>query len=454
MKFLSRVGILLSVPLLLSCQNQSSTLQPALPVTTTENINLNPLSPQHAPSSGFTSLVAFGDSLSDMGSYTLVAQQSYGLGTRFDVRFTGLPYQAGGQFTVNGSTSGNWVGDLASSLHLTISPHLVGYGNSLGRMYLTPTGGTLPSPNPCAFGSPLLNSHLPDCLDFAQGGAMIQNPNGVDHEKGALTLPISQQVSQYLHEFHSFHGSQLITIFAGNNDVLRIFGDFLTALTVDVQQTVATENHRYPDIGPIRQQEIAMHALIKVYPQALAHAEQQIDDSADNLSHIIHTVHQYGGEYILVYTLPDAATTPFGRGLPYTLPNSPQPTPLGYVCDLSATGSTCRVLSLMIQRFNQRLLYDLRNEPVKIIDDHELFAQVISQPAAYGFTNVISPWCAPTLHSSLLCNENTPNTTAGADLENLHTWLFADLLHPTPAGYQVLSDNTYAALKSFGWLKP
>ncbi len=407
--------------------------------------------PHTPPNHGFSTLVAFGDSLSDMGTYTVLAERTYGLGTSFNIPFTGLPYPAGGQFTVNGAVTGNWVGDLAQRLNLEITPNMIGYGGAPGSRYLTPKGGFSRTPVFCPFGFQT-ERRSAFCLDFAEGGAMVSNPTGIDHDQGALTLPLTQQVSQYLHQFQRFRPDQLVTVFGGNNDVLLAFSQFLSNITESVQQRVASARQSDQAMGPVRQQEIATQALGKEYHTALGHAQHQIDQAADDLARVTLRIIEHGARYVLVYTLPDSADTPFGRGLPYTLKGFPQLPPAGYVCRSSEALAPCNILSLLVNRFNQRLLDDLQGKPVKIVDSHHLFKELLIHPEPHGFTHVTTPWCARTVPSSLLCNLDTPNETAGATIQNLSSWLFADDIHPTPAGYQVLADQTWAELKHSGWI--
>ncbi|MDD5002067.1 MAG: SGNH/GDSL hydrolase family protein, partial [Thiomonas arsenitoxydans] len=156
--------------------------------------------------------------------------------------------------------------------------------------------------------------------------------------------------------------------------------------------------------------------------------------------------------YVMVYTLPDSSQTPFGRGLPYTGLTPPQTPPAGYVCDNTNTGAPCYLLSNLVQVFNQRLLNDLQGQPVKVLDGYSLLNQEVTNPAQFGFTNVTTPWCNPATTSSLLCNVNTPYAAAGASAANLGTWLFADTVHPTPAGYKIIASTTLQAMKGFGWI--
>ena len=175
-------------------------------LATVSSVNTSSTAPSAPPGGGFKAVVSFGDSLSDMGSYTLAAVGTYGVAP-YNIPFTGLPYAGGGQFTVNGAATGNWVGDLVASLGLTITPNLIGYGTPQGAAYLTPSGTTAnAAAATCAFSAPPASGQA-NCFAFAQGGAMISNPNGIGHGSGALTIPVAQQVQDYLTQFGSFNAN-------------------------------------------------------------------------------------------------------------------------------------------------------------------------------------------------------------------------------------------------------
>jgi len=403
---------LASALLLAGCGGGGNPSAPTL--ATVSSVNAQSTAPTAPPSGGFKAVVSFGDSLSDDGAYTLAAISTYGS----QVPFTGLPYPAGGQFTVNGVTvngvpTGNWVGDLAQSLNLAVSPNLIGYAGN----YLNPPS-TTPSTTPvyCPFGRAL------NCYDFAQGGSMVSNPNGIGHSGGAMTIPVTQQVQNYLTQFTTFNSGQLVTVLAGNNDIFTALGTVSAQLAQGVPQATA-----------------------------VAQAQAAVGLAADQLAGVVQSILAKGGKYVLVYTLPDSSLTPFGRGLPYTGATPPAAPPAGYVCNNLDPSQPCYLLSNLVQLFNQRLLNDLQGQPVKVLDGYSLLNQEMANPAQFGFTNVTTPWCDPATTSSLLCNVNTPFAAAGASTANLGSWLFADSVHPTPAGYQVIANATLQAMKGFGW---
>ncbi len=445
MRFLCVILLLISIT---SCSKTTENSHTLLSANAFDQLSKAPVNP---PPNGFDSLVVFGDSLSDMGTYTVLALQTYGLGTRFNVPFHHLPYPDGGQFTVNSSQSRIWVSDMAEKLHLTLNPNVVTYGTGSTATYLMPSGGFTHQPSICLFGSSS-RTQPASCLDFAQGGALVNQSDGIDHESGAMTLPASRQVSHYLAEFKQFNNHQLIVIFIGSNDILLAFSGFLQEMTESVQQQVSQTLKQDPDSGLIHEQTAATLAMARAYPTALAHAFGKVDLAADDLARLASRIVHHQGRYILVYTIPDIAQTPFGRGLPYTLKNHPGDIPDGYQCHIDQTDSPCHILSQLVNRFNHKLLRYLQKAPVKIVDSHALFHTILDNPLSFGFTETHQPWCSPNIPSSLLCNLNTPNTRAGANTDNLSTWLFADQIHPTPAGHEALTRYSLQSLQDFHWI--
>lgn len=125
-------------------------------------------------------MVVFGDSLSDAGTYTPVAQAV-----------------GGGKFTTNPGPV--WAETVASQLGVTLTPAVMGYANQVQ---------TCPKPG---------------CFDFAQGGSRVTDPNGIGHASGAgaLTYPVKQQLANfYAASNNAFNGNNdVVFVFAGNNDI-------------------------------------------------------------------------------------------------------------------------------------------------------------------------------------------------------------------------------------------
>ncbi|HEX6707523.1 MAG TPA: SGNH/GDSL hydrolase family protein [Albitalea sp.] len=371
-------------------------------------------SPAGAPTTKgtFTSVVSFGDSLSDIGTYA-PATSLAGNGT--------APY-FGGKFTTNDSVTGKvWVENLATSMGLLVTPAQVGFGAS-----------SVPCP---AAANPALAS---TCTGYSQGGSRVTDPEGIGHHTStgalaALTVPVVTQIANHLARFSSFKDSDLILVWAGNNDVFMQFSAFATA-AAQIQAQAA-------------QGQITADQANAALFQAQSNAQAAIKQAAIELAVLVRTqILAHGGKYVAVVNLPDSSETPFGRGV------------------AAQSASAAKVLSDLCSLFNLWLNDGLTGQPVQIIDAFTLFKQVTANPATFGFTNNTIPACDAakiqavtqgqvTDGSSLFCNATTgaPYNTirTGADV---NTWQFADSVHPTTGGHKAISDAFRAKLQAFGWI--
>jgi len=374
---------------------------PALPGT---------VDPAGAPTAKgtFTALVTFGDSLSDIGTYA-PATSLTGNGQ--------APY-FGGKFTANSATAKIWVENLATTMALVVTPAEVGFATTSVKC---PAAA-----NPALAGT---------CTAYGQGGSRVTDPAGIGHTTSAgapaaLTVPIKTQIANHLTRFTSFKASDLILIWAGNNDVFAQFGAFTVKATA-IQTNAA-------------QGRISADEANKQLFQAQTDAQYAMKAAAQELTGYIRSeILAKGGKYVGVFTLPDSSMTPFGG----TLPASVKP-----------------VLSGLVDTFNLWLRDGLGGQPVKIIDQNAPGKDVYANPSKYGLVNNTVPTCdatkiaaitagAVTDGSSLFCN-----STAGAPYNGIrtgadvNTWQFADGVHPTPGGHKVISDYVTLQLRSFGWI--
>ena len=352
----------------------------------------------------FTSVVVFGDSLSDNGAYAPATS----------LTANGQAPYFGGKFTTNGASGTVWVENLATRLGLAITPAEVGFGA---------TSVKCPA---AAVSAALANT----CTDYAQGGSRVTDPNGIGKSGGALTVPVAKQIENHLARFGSFKDSDLVFVYIGSNDVFTQFGAF-TAKATQIQTAAAR--------GQIAQDE-AQRQLFAA--QTAAQAEMK--KAAFELSgYVKDRILAKGGKYVAVMTLSDIADTPFGKSLP---------------------GSVQPVLTDLSQIFNLWLREGLSNQPVRIIDTFPILKDSYQNPAKYGFTNNTMPACDGVKIAAITSNRVTDgsslfcNATPGVPYNGLRTgasattWAFADGVHPTTGGHKALSDAFYEQLKSFGWL--
>jgi phospholipase/lecithinase/hemolysin len=378
-------------------------------------------SPSGAPNTKgtFTSVVMFGDSLSDGGTYTPAVRTPPAAG--------GLYF--GGKFTNNTGLSTNlllsnqskvWVELLADSISTItttpkLTPAMVGFGST-----------TVACPS----------AQLTTCTNYAQGGSRVTSPDGIGKSGGALTLPLKTQIANHLAKPNvngSFKSSELILVFGGSNDV------FTQAAYVSAKKAEAIAAGLTGD------------ALNKKLFEEQLVAQHEIKVAAQELGQYVkNEILAKGGRYVAVMNLPNSALTPGGK----------------------AGGAESQfLLSGLVDNFNIWLREELTGQPVLWVDFNATFQDVVLNPAKYGMTNTSGMACDPVKLSaltgidasqggggSLFCNTTTgvpaPPTgvnalTTGA---NPSTWLFADSVHPTTGGHQVIYNEVRKQLVAAGWL--
>jgi phospholipase/lecithinase/hemolysin len=398
--------VLAGVLLLAACGGGDS--PPENPASV-ERVNEGGGAPTTPPPGGFSDVVVFGDSLSDDGAYSAMPLLLLHPKAPYP-----LPYEFGGQFSVNSAESANWTDRLARRLGLTLSPNLVGFIYTQTPpvpVYLRRDKKTQ-SPDEAFCGFSVSRTRH-DCTNFAQGGARVSNRQGIGHDVIALTLPLNRQLLNFIDQFDRFTPRQLVTVLGGANDVL------VAAQQLQAQVAAGADRNA-----------------------ALQDAQQAVGEAADELGVLVQGMLKQGARYLLVYTLPDIALTPLGNSLGR-----------GGRCDRADPTQDCFALSNLVRVFNQHLLRQLVGLPVRVVDGYTLLEQEVAAPQRFGLTNVSAPWCdlETTFGTSMLCSVRTNNKAAGATQQNLGSWLFADELHPTPVGHQIIADATLDAMRSFGW---
>jgi phospholipase/lecithinase/hemolysin len=141
-----------------------------------------------------TSIVAFGDSLTDGGTYK---NGVLGVNPATGALITISNAYGGGRFTTNGTDALTWAEVVAKSKGLSMA---VAGGEGFSQTYSPAAGGN----------------------NYAQGGSRVKlNPGiGNDGTKAkASALDVSSQVARYLAANASFPTKQLVLLSAGANDV-------------------------------------------------------------------------------------------------------------------------------------------------------------------------------------------------------------------------------------------
>jgi outer membrane lipase/esterase len=362
-------------------------------------------------------VVVFGDSLSDLGTYTPA--------TSINGPGTGAPY-LGGKFTTNTATgytatsntsnANTWVEWISARLGLPITAAMAGFGPDTPQTRVR---------CPVTRSAPALAG---SCTGYAQGGSRVTSPAGIGNPNGtglvgasptAITLPMVTQVADHLSAFTSFGSDDIVFVFGGNNDVFVQFGIFTASLQAGVPQADA----------------------------AAAAAAGASTAATELVALVKDQIIAKGGKRVAVMTLPDSSTTPFGATL-------------GPVGDPQADGLRAFLSSLSAQ-FNTTLLAGLEGSGAKIIDARALNAAVLAAPSSFGLTNTTVPACDPAKISAITGGRATNslfcNASPGVPFNGIRsgasasTYLFADDVHPTTAGHKIFADQVWTKLKDFGW---
>ena len=220
---------------------------------------------------------------------------------------------------------------------------------------------------------------------YAEGGSRVTDPNGIGFNvsQGITTRSLTEQVDRMLADQGSFGDNDLMILWGGANDVFAQAGLVgAAAITPD---------------------------------QAAANMAQ----AATELVGLVDRVREAGAESVIVVTIPDIGTTPFG---------------------VSQGAQGAALQTGLSSAFNTTLLNTIGDRAV-IVDSQKLLGALQADPAKYGFdapNAAVVPACPG---SSLSCLQGVD---ASADSEDR---IFADGVHPTTAGHALFGQAAFAGLQ-------
>ena len=325
-----------------------------------------------SPRVAYTSMVSFGDSLSDVGTY----------------RVSTIAAVGGGKYNINGASGKNWTELLAAQIGVAAP-----CAAQTGLNSIIPSIPAVPITNHAG------------CFGYAQGGARVTHPVGPqnintfpaaqDGALGQLTDPIINQINRHLAAVGgSFSGTELVTVLGGGNDLFMNLGA--------VGAGAATPTEAVTAMG-------VAGAELAAYIKTLIVAR--------------------GAKYVVVVNLPDVSQTPFG-----------------YSVDAGTQG----LVNTMVTTFNGQLAAGLAGTAgVLQVDAYTQGRAQTANLAQYGVTNGTTPACdltATIFPSSLVC---TGTTLVAGDVSR---YQFADTVHPSPYGYQLLAQYVASQMAVNGWL--
>ena len=371
---------------------------------------------QTSQRAGITSIKVMGDSLSDVGV------------------FKGIPTN-GRIFSVQDSASEpttDWTERIAALLGV---PQLCNFFKYTG-----------------AAAAPF--SLVPGCTSYAVGGGRINNFNP-QTGAGASPFSITYQL-QVASSAGNYKSTDLLLIDGGGNDAADLVGAYLNAAKDGGASYAAMTGTLIPagTLAPMLANGQAGLAQVGgAYMVALA----------DKFYGSIKTnALDKGAERILVLNTPGITNTPRFQMV------------LGGIAAAyggGATGAGARAQSealfkSWVEAFNSRLATLVANDKrIVLVDFYTAFNDQIANPAQYGLTNVTTPACPITgmgsdglpLYNFQTCtaaalSAMTPPAGATGGSNWWQTYAFSDGFHPTPLGYQLMSQLVAKSLATAGWL--
>ncbi|HMS04174.1 MAG TPA: SGNH/GDSL hydrolase family protein [Burkholderiaceae bacterium] len=369
-----------------------------------------PTSPSPAGTLAMTALRIAGDSLSDSGTFQ--GQPGYGR-----------------IFSVQGSSS---------------EPHTLW----VERLAVA-SGLATPCPVYRYDGTAFARNAVSGCRNFAVGGARVHNPSA----RGGDGVPLS--IVRQLQDAAGlglYAEGEWLMVSAGANDLAELTGawanvyqggrdEFKTMLAEvlpasTVNQTVGLFTG-YSEAGTLYARALADRLYGAIQRYAL----------------------DQGARRVVVLNAPPITATPRGRIVLDTVESA-----LGG----GAIGAYARTeLKNMIDgwtaAYNTQLAARAASETrVRVLDWHATVLDQFNRPAAYGLTNVTTPACPPNGLGSLgvppfdlsACTAALLSARFAASGQGVNAWAsyaFADHMHPTPYGHELIANFAVQRVQASGW---
>ena len=283
------------------------------------------------------------------------------------------------------------------------------------------------------------------CGSFAVGGGRINNRYITD-STGAPPFSIPTQITTAA-SLGAFKSTDLLLIDGGGNDAADLVGAFLKAATdggASFSGIVTSTLSPVPAIGSaLSSADLATAGTL--YMQTLA------DEFYNSIS--ANTLHN-GATHVTVLNIPAITKTPRFQMV------------LGSV--EQQAGATARatyegLFNVWIQTFNNRLASKFAGDSrVVVVDFYSAFLDQVAHPSQYGLTNVTTPACPITglgtdglpEYDFETCTAATLSATPGqSNPDWWKNYAFSDGFHPTPYGYQLMSQLVSRSLAQAGWIQ-
>jgi len=391
--------------------------------------------------SGFNQMVVFGDSLSDIGTYNVGTVAALG----------------GGKFTVNSPTAKNWTQLIAAQYGLP-TPCAAQTGLP-SVLYTGFTGAAVQNFSNCrnyAQGSARVTStYGPSSLAIQQyvynlyggsaGGTAAVTAAANAAGLGLMAVPVVTQMNTHLTNVGgAYTGKELVAVLAGGNDVFLNLAAYGAVATNYASPSTANAGAAGLDAffagwstSPQNTYAISgTAALSAAQTAAVGGMAQAATDLATDIKTLVLAA---GAKHVLVVNLPDVSQTPYVVGLDTNN-------------GTTASNGTAALVQTMVKTFNSTLASGLSGvSGVLIVDAYTQNQSQVATPSQYSLTNVTTPACSTTSAANPLQGDSLACTAASTIAGDTSHYLFADNVHPTPYGYQLLAQFVTKNLLAAGW---
>lgn len=235
--------------------------------------------------------------------------------------------------------------------------------------------------------------------NFAAGGARSLNQGNYPSSFVASFIPtVSKQVDTHLQDQARLRADGLYSVWTGANDILA---------------SLASQSSQ---LGSASTRDAAVKHVLADASRDATHA-----------ANLATTLQKAGAGTVMVLNIPNIGRTPFA----------------------AQTGAQT-LLSMATLQFNDTLnqrLLGYKGELV-MLDVRRMLDEVIDHPMRFGLTNVSTPACNS---KDFLTGGISASTCTGKTLVEAAAnkrYLFADGLHPTGAGHQLLNDYALSVLQA------
>jgi outer membrane lipase/esterase len=368
------------------------------------------------PKPVFTKMVSFGDSLSDVGTYKVGLLAAVG----------------GGKFTVNSATAKTWTEVLAPKLNLPAP-----CAAQTGLSSIIPT---LPA---------VTVQNVVTCTNYAQGSSRVTSafgPNSVAIQQavllatgsttlainaagiGLMAVPLVTQMANHSAK-GAYSGTELVTVMAGGNDIFLNLNGVASAAGGGAGAVGAAQ---FAGWAASVQGAVAGGGTTAT-TAAITAARAGMAQAGTELANLVKTqILAKGAKYVVVSNLGSVSQTPYG---------------------ISLGAQTQGILDLMTGDFNTALTTGLAGQAgVLIVDLNAQGALQAANPSQFLISNATTPACdASATTTNILGGSSLACTTANTIAGDVSKYYFADGVHPTPYGHQLMSDFIESKIVAAGW---